>query len=60
MSQVVPPWRKSSRCDGSNCVEVAQLGNGVAVRDNARPENQLVFDRGSWHALMQDLRSGRI
>jgi Domain of unknown function (DUF397) len=60
MSQMAPQWHKSSRCDGSNCLEVAQLDRVVAVRDNSQPEIHLVFDRGSWQALTQDLRSGRI
>lgn len=60
MSQVALQWRKSSRCDANNCVEVAQLDNGVAVRDTARPETHILFDPGSWRALMQDIRSGRI
>jgi hypothetical protein len=60
MSQMAPQWNKSSRCDGSQCVEVANLPDAAAVRDSTKPESHLVFDRGSWHALMQDLRSGRI
>jgi hypothetical protein len=59
MSQMAP-WRKSSRCDGSQCVEVANLHDRAAVRDSTKPEIHLVFDRGSWQALTQELRSGRI
>jgi hypothetical protein len=52
-------WRKSSRCDSNACVEVAQLDAGVAVRNNTRPEIQLVFDGASWHGLLHGLRDGR-
>lgn len=52
-------WRKSSRCDSSACVEVAQLGGGVLVRNNTRPEIQLTVDDVSWHGLLHDLRDGR-
>jgi hypothetical protein len=54
----VPPWRKSSRCDSGQCVEVAWRTGGVAVRNNTIPDLQLSFDRASWHGLLRDLRSG--
>jgi len=53
-------WRKSSRCDSNHCVEVARRDNGVAVRDNTRPETYLTFDSSSWHGLVQALGSGRL
>lgn len=52
-------WRKSSRCDNNLCVEVARLGSGVAVRDNAIPDVHLAFGDGSWRGLLRDLRDGR-
>jgi hypothetical protein len=52
-------WRKSSRCDSNACVEVAQLDDGVGVRNSTRPQTRLVFDDASWHGLLHDLRGGR-
>jgi hypothetical protein len=60
MSQVAPPWRKSSRCDHGACIEVAQQDGWVAVRDNTLPDPHLRFDHASWRVLMRDIRSGRI
>jgi hypothetical protein len=58
VESVVPGWRKSTRCDHGNCVEVRWLGQGVAVRDNARPEAHLSFDVASWRSLLRELRDG--
>jgi hypothetical protein len=56
----VAAWRKSSRCDSNHCVEVAHRDNGVAVRDNTRPETHLSFDNRSWHGLVRAIRSGEL
>lgn len=53
-------WRKSSRCDGGNCVEVAQFGGGVAIRDTTIPDTHLMVDRASWAQLIQALRDGSL
>jgi hypothetical protein len=47
------PWKKSS-CSGNsgNCVEVANLGDGVAVRDSKDPDGPvLVVSRDEWANL---------
>jgi Domain of unknown function (DUF397) len=43
-------WKKSSYSGNSgNCVEVADLGGAVAVRDSKDPEGPvLVCSRGEW------------
>lgn len=53
-------WRRSSACsEGSNCVEVAPCGNGVAVRDSKRPDGAvLVFDRGAFAGLLDAVKAG--
>lgn len=56
----VPGWVKSSRCDNDLCLEVARQNQGVAVRDNSRPEIHLSFDGASWRTLLTDLRGGRL
>lgn len=54
----VPVWRKSSRCESQQCVEVARLGGGIAVRDSKDPDPQLVFDLSTWQAFVVTLRTG--
>jgi hypothetical protein len=51
-------WRKSSRsgANDSNCVEVADVAVGVAVRDSKDPAGPtLLFDRASWSAFVNGL-----
>lgn len=53
-------WRKSSRCDSNQCLEVATSGTAtVAVRSTLDPQTQLRFDPVSWQALIRDIRQGR-
>jgi len=43
------------------CVEVAPLPDGVAVRDSKRPEDQyLSFSRTDWATFLSALRTERI
>ncbi|WKU03320.1 DUF397 domain-containing protein [Micromonospora sp. HUAS LYJ1] len=53
-------WRKSTRSDGNGgaCVEVADLGNGVAVRDSKDKSGPtLAFDTQGWRTFVDSLRS---
>ncbi len=55
-----PEWRKSSWCkEGNECVEVALLDHGAAVRDSKFPTQCLVFKRPAWKAFVADLKHGR-
>jgi hypothetical protein len=52
-------WRRSSRSGetGDNCVEVASVGGGIAVRDSKDPaQGHLIFDAAAWSAFTQDLK----
>ncbi|MER6830119.1 DUF397 domain-containing protein [Streptosporangium sp. NPDC000563] len=52
-------WHKSS-LSGANgdCVEVANLGDVVAVRDSKNPGGpRLVFTRGTWSAFVTQLKN---
>jgi hypothetical protein len=54
-------WRRSQRCDTGACVEVAELADGVALRDSTRPDGPVLrFSRGDWTGLVTDLRTGRL
>lgn len=52
-------WRRSSRCDSGTCVEVADLDNGIGMRDAKRPDGSiLTFSRSSWAAFVAGVRKG--
>lgn len=52
-------WIKSSysEASGNNCVEIAPVGAGVAVRDSKRPATVFVTGRASFAALIESLSS---
>ena len=56
-------WRKSTYSNGSggNCVEVADLPNGRAVRDSKHPDGRiLVFTGDAWRAFVQGIEAGEL
>jgi hypothetical protein len=52
-------WRKSSAsANGGACVEVAQSGSSVLVRDSSNPSGAvLVFTRAKWLGLLRYIRN---
>lgn len=53
-------WRKATR-SGNNgaCVEVCDLGDGVAVRDSKNPRGAvLTFPPAAWSAFLDRARQG--
>ncbi|MGI8333503.1 DUF397 domain-containing protein [Actinomadura scrupuli] len=52
-------WRKSRRSlQGEDCVEVADLGSAVAVRDSKDPAGPaLVFTAAAWRAFFNEVRA---
>ena len=57
-----PAWRRSTRCgESGQCVEVADLGDAVAMRDAADPDGPVLsFTRSSWTAFVADLVRGEL
>ncbi|MGI5215238.1 DUF397 domain-containing protein [Plantactinospora sp. CA-290183] len=54
-------WRRSSRCEQSNCVEVAARHlDGVRVRDSERPEVNLTFGGKNWNDFVTSVKAGRL
>ncbi|MFG2002876.1 DUF397 domain-containing protein [Spirillospora sp. NPDC048911] len=57
-------WRKSSRSGGASdeaCVEVAQLAEGVGVRDSKDPEGgHLKLESRSFGALVELAKRGEL
>ncbi len=52
-------WRTSTLCDLNGCVEVALLGDRVAVRDaKDRAGPVLVFTAAEWAAFVGGVRGG--
>jgi hypothetical protein len=53
-------WVRSRRCGPANCVEVADAGPAVAVRDSklAGRGPVLMFDRGAWSDFLDGVHAG--
>ncbi|MGH4026891.1 MAG: DUF397 domain-containing protein [Pseudonocardiaceae bacterium] len=56
-------WRKSSRSNGGvdgACVEVAELADGVVLRDSKNPAGSvLALSRHQWRAFLSGVRTGQ-
>lgn len=55
-----PPYRKSSFCAHTGCVEVAPLAGGrIALRDSKNPGRPAhVFTADEWDAFLSGVRNG--
>ena len=55
-----PEWRKSTRSSGNgNCVEFADLGESIAVRDTKdRGGPVLLFTAASWRTFVAGMKRG--
>ncbi|WP_433501504.1 DUF397 domain-containing protein [Sphaerimonospora sp. CA-214678] len=54
-------WRKAARSNavGDQCVEVAWISDGIAVRDSKDPEGpKLLFTTGEWEAFLDGVKGG--
>ena len=52
-------WRTSSFSDGMQCVEVAAIDGGIAVRDSKDPDGPVLhFTHGEMLAFLQGAKAG--
>jgi len=50
-------WRRSSKCDSGDCVEIARQGDNVLMRDSVDPEGpMIVFADREWAAFLEYLQ----
>ncbi|HKB29381.1 MAG TPA: DUF397 domain-containing protein [Streptosporangiaceae bacterium] len=55
-------WIKStySGSEGGQCVEIASISNGTAVRDSKDPDGPVLrFTRDQWRTFVADVKAGR-
>ncbi|MEU8125196.1 DUF397 domain-containing protein [Spirillospora sp. NPDC049024] len=56
-------WRKASRssASGSDCVEIAQVSDLIAIRDSKAPNGPtVVIDRKAWRTLTNRAHRGEL
>jgi hypothetical protein len=55
-------WKKSSYSSAQgNCVEVAPLRDGIAVRDSKNPDGPVLrFGAADWQAFVSNIKAGRL
>jgi len=52
-------WRKSTKSGQGNCVEVARVPDGIAVRDSKDPDGTvLLFTTDEWTAFVGGVQEG--
>ncbi|GAA0737054.1 DUF397 domain-containing protein [Dactylosporangium roseum] len=52
-------WRRSAWCGTNACVEVAEQGDTLLVRDSKEERGEVLsFSKSDWAAFMVELRSG--
>jgi len=57
MSESPTSWRRSRRCESSACVEVALIGEGVALRDSKDPNGpRITFTLQEWRSFVTSLQ----
>jgi len=51
-------WRKPSRCQTGECVEVSQHESVVMLRDSMRPQAIISVTAASWQMFTDAIRAG--
>ncbi|BCY09269.1 DUF397 domain-containing protein [Actinoplanes sp. L3-i22] len=52
-------WHTSTFCAAENCVEVAVIGDSIAVRDSKNPAGAVqMYSRDEWSAFVEGITIG--
>ena len=52
-------WLRSRRCESGSCVEVAKVGDQIAMRDSKDPNSPiLLFTGAEWDAFVEGVQAG--
>jgi hypothetical protein len=51
-------WRRPSACNSGECVEVATLAGGVAMRTSRSPDVVLTFTKSEWGEFLRGVKAG--
>jgi hypothetical protein len=53
------PWRKATGSGGGNCVEVAPVGDHIAVRHSRHPDAELIlYSEAEFAAFLDGAKDG--
>jgi predicted secreted Zn-dependent protease len=53
-----PEWRRSTKCSGGTCVEVAKVDNQYLIRDSKNPEMAAhAFTESEWNAFVAGVKA---
>ena len=56
---VTGDWRVATSCAGGNCVQVAAIGDEIAVRDSKNPDGPvLMYSVEEWQAFLDGAKKG--
>jgi len=56
-----PAWRRAAKCVSEhNCVEFADFGTAIAVRDSVEPAIALTFTAYDWRSFVGLVKGGLI
>jgi Domain of unknown function (DUF397) len=59
--RVAGSWHKSTRCgEASHCVEVAQFGYTVGLRNSRRPHQTMLISAAAFRDLVDRIKSGEL
>jgi hypothetical protein len=58
MSVINTAWRRSTKCESSSCVEVADLGDAVGLRNSTLPEVTIALSGNAWREFVAGVHDG--
>jgi hypothetical protein len=53
------PWTSAKACTGGQCIQVAAMGDSVAVRDSKNPDGAiLTYSVDEWTNFLKGVKNG--